>query len=127
MDSSCSLAHAAVRKAIDDLGGSREMVGCGLLLGSGRPATTLEATLASHAAIHTAEGDLFREAVIHATRQCGLSCKGVREKELYTVAAAKFGLSSDELQERVNELGKSLGPPWTQDQKCAALAGWLAM
>src|ERR1700674_1068045 len=126
-DSSRSLARAALQKAIDDLGGARDVIGCGLLLGSGRPMTTLEATLASHAAIHTAEGHFFREALIHATGQCGLSCKGVREKELYTVAAARFRLPPDELQRRVNRIGKSLGPPWTQDQKGAALVGWLAM
>jgi hypothetical protein len=126
-DSSCLLARAALDKTIDDLGGAHEVVGCGLLLGSGRPMTTLEATLASHAAIHSAEGELFREALIEASGQCGLSCKGVREKELYTVAAAKFGLPSDDLQRRVNDLGKSLGPPWTQDEKGAALVGWLAM
>jgi len=126
-DSSCALAHAALHKAIDDLGGAHEVVGCGILLGSGRPMTTLEATLASHAAIHSAEGELFREALIRASEQFGLSCQGVREKELYMVAAAKFGLPSDDLHRRVNELGKSLGPPWTQDEKGAALVGWLAM
>jgi hypothetical protein len=126
-DSSCSLARAALEKAIDDLSASHQVIGCGLLLGSGRPMTTLEATLASHPAIHTAEGEFFREALIQATRECGLSSKGVREKELYKVAAARFGLPSGDLEHRVNDLGKTLGPPWTQDQKCAALAGWLAM
>jgi hypothetical protein len=31
------------------------------------------------------------------------------------------------LQRRVAELGKPIGPPWTQDQKFAALVAWLAL
>jgi len=32
-----------------------------------------------------------------------------------------------QLERRVADLGKPLGPPWSQDQKCAALAAWLAL
>src|SRR3989454_5649381 len=38
---------------------------CGLLLASGRPLPALERILASHALIHTADGELFREALLH--------------------------------------------------------------
>jgi len=33
----------------------------------------------------------------------------------------------EELHQLVNAIGKSVGPPWTQDQKVAALSGWLAL
>ena len=31
------------------------------------------------------------------------------------------------LQRRVQEMGRAIGPPWTQDQKLAALAAWIAL
>src|SRR5260370_20873619 len=40
---------------------------CGLLLASGRPLPELEKILGSHALIHTADGELFREALLHAS------------------------------------------------------------
>ncbi len=122
------LAQEALRAVVDDLRKKGHVVvGCGLLLGSGRPATTLAATLASHALIHTAEGQLFREALTHASERCGLPVTGVRERELFARAAAELGVPADELQLKVTELGRPLGPPWRQDEKYAALAGWLAL
>lgn len=122
------LAQLALRAVIADLGKKGHVVaGCGLLLGSGRPATTLAATLASHALIHTAEGQLFRDALTHASEHCGLPVTGVKERELFARAAAELGVPVDELQLKVTELGRPLGPPWRQDEKYAALAGWLAL
>jgi hypothetical protein len=31
------------------------------------------------------------------------------------------------LKHRITELGKPVGPPWSQDQKLAALAAWLSL
>src|SRR5207302_3262543 len=98
---------------------------CGIVLSSARPLGTLESTLASHAAIHSAEGEFFRESIKRAAEQCGLPCKGVREKELLDVAAGKFGMSVEQFQKKLNEMG--VGPPWTIDQKYAAVVGWLAL
>jgi hypothetical protein len=101
---------------MDELRQNRhEVVRCGVLLGSGRPLPELAAILASHALIHTAEGELFRDALVWAARECGLPVTGVREKGL-NAAALK----------RLDALGKALGPPWTQDQKYATLAALMA-
>ncbi len=122
------LARRALRAVIDDLGErGHEVVGCGILLGSGRPATTLAATLASHALIHTAEGELFRDALTHASEHCGLPITRVRERELYARGAAELGFPVDQLQRHVTDLGRPIGPPWRQDEKHAALVGWLAL
>lgn len=51
----------------------------------------------------------------------------VREKELLPRVTADLRISAGELQLAIRELGRSLGPPWTQDEKYAALAGWLAL
>jgi hypothetical protein len=119
------LAVEALRKAMVELG-DRRAVACGMLVGSGRLPATLEATLGSHAAIHTAEGEFFREAILHAAKSCKLTVRRVKEKQLFDVAAGQFGMAGVELVERINELRGVLGSPWQQDQKYAALVGWLA-
>ena len=122
------LARRAFRAVIDDLRGKgHDVVGCGILLGSGRPATTLAATLASHPLIHTAEGDLFRDALTHASERCDLRVTGVPERELYARGTAQLRLPVDKLRSRVTELGRPIGPPWTQDEKHAALVAWLVL
>jgi hypothetical protein len=97
-----------------------------LLLASGRPLPELEKILASHALIHTADGELFRECLLHASARCGLAAVSIRERELLEQAAKAFHMSRPSLLRRVTELGRPFGAPWTQDEKFAALAAWLA-
>jgi hypothetical protein len=122
------MAETAVREAVAELAGKGYGVaGACVLLGSGRSATDLAATLRSHTMIHTAEGDFFRSALKTACESCGLPVLGVKEKDLVRQAAAALGISADDLQLRAAELGKSIGPPWRQDEKLCAIAGWLAL
>jgi hypothetical protein len=124
-EASTKRASAALETAIKSIGGDRVRF-CAVLTASGRPSPSLEATLASHAAIHTAEGEFFREIVIGAGESCGLHVSRIKEKELFSLAERKFEMPSASLQRALDELGKMLGPPWRQDQKFAALAAWLA-
>jgi hypothetical protein len=100
---------------------------CGLLLASGRPLPALEKILASHALIHTADGELFREALLHASAHYGLQDFTIKEKELLERAGQVLRLKGDALIRRVTELGRPLGSPWSQDEKFATLAAWLAL
>src|SRR5216683_6735183 len=100
---------------------------CGLLLASGRPLPALEKIVASHALIHTADGELFREALLHAGARCGLVDFRIREKELLDRAENVLRLKSAALLRRVTELGRPFGAPWSQDEKFATLAAWLAL
>src|SRR5229473_265061 len=100
---------------------------CGLLLASGRPLPVLEKILASHALIHTADGELFREALLRASARCGLRDFRIREKELLDRAENVLRLKSAALMRRVTGLGRPFGSPWSQDEKFAALAGWIAL
>jgi hypothetical protein len=104
-----------------------EVVGCGLLLASGRPLPPLAAVLASHALIHTADGEHFRAALVHAAGRAKLPVTAVREKEVWREACARRGVPIETLQGEIRALGKSLGPPWTQDQKHAALVAGIAL
>ncbi len=122
------LARQALRATIEDVRESGyDVVGCAILLASGRPATSLAATLASHALIHTAEGELFREALAHAGKHCRLPVVGVRERDLLARAHADLRVPAAVLRRRVTALGQLIGPPWRQDQKYAALVAWLAL
>ena len=99
---------------------------CALLLASGRTLPELEKILASHALIHTADGEHFREAILHARARCGLRDLRIKERELLKSAEEMLGLKGSAVMERVTELGKPFGSPWSQDEKFATLAGWLA-
>src|SRR5712692_4542506 len=48
------VSRELARLALREIGSAHNVTGCGILLSSGRPAASLQATLASHAAIHTA-------------------------------------------------------------------------
>lgn len=100
---------------------------CGLLLASGRTLPGLDKVLASHALIHTADGELFREALLHASARFGLRDFRIKEKELLERAEAVLRLKRAELMRRVTELGRTFGAPWSQDEKFATLAAWLAL
>jgi hypothetical protein len=98
-----------------------------ILQSNGRQGGSLEAILASHALIHTADGDHFRDALAEAGRRCGLQTLRIRQRELAELAAAAFKRPAAELQEKVAALGKTVGPPWGADQKQAGLLAWLAL
>ncbi len=122
------LARQAFRSVISDLKKrGYKVAGCGVLLGSSKTLPPLASILAAHPLIHTAEGQLFREVIIHAGRRSRLPVTGVKERELFPQAAARLRLPARTLQNRIAALGQDLGPPWTQDQKLAALVAWLAL
>jgi len=102
-------------------------VGSALLLASGRPQPKLEAILASHALIHAADGEHFRVALREASQSCGLAVTEIREAELLERAQRVLEQPAARLQATVTSLGRALGPPWTQDQKMAALAAWVVL
>jgi hypothetical protein len=51
----------------------------------------------------------------------------MKERELFTRAAARLRLPASRIEEHVAAMGKSIGPPWRQDEKFAAVAAWLAL
>jgi len=97
-----------------------------LLLASGKTLPNLEKILASHALIHTADGELFREALSCAAKRSGLATVKIRERQLLEIAQQALGSEAVTLLRRLTELGKPLGSPWSQDEKFATLAAWLA-
>jgi hypothetical protein len=98
-----------------------------LLLASGKQLPALDKVLASHALVHTADGELFREALLHASTRCRLALTCVKERELLDQAAETLRLRPDALLRRVTELGRPHGSPWTQDEKFATIVAWLSL
>ena len=77
------LALKAIREMLDAVSAQNcRVLGCAMLLASGRALPTLQKILASHALIHTAEGEFFRKAVREACEHCGIPVVGIREREL---------------------------------------------
>jgi hypothetical protein len=87
----------------------------------------LSEILGSHPLVHTAEGQLFRDALADATEQLGLPLTRFVQQELYEEAAGHVGTTDASLQAQLTGLGRALGPPWQKDQKEAAAAAWLAL
>jgi len=127
-DEARRLAHRAIRGLQSDL--QKQGIAlkkCGLVLASGRPLPDLEKILGSHALIHTADGELFREAIVHAGARLGLRTEGIKERELLERSARDLRVQPAALMRRITELGRPLGSPWSQDEKFATLAAWLAL
>lgn len=93
-----------------------------MLLASGRALPSLQKILAPHALIHTAEGEFFRNVVREACEHFRIPVVGVRERELEERANATFGKAATRLRQHISSLGKTVGSPWTQEEKTAALA-----
>jgi hypothetical protein len=122
------LAHRAIQKLQENLQAQGyQLARCGLVLASGRPLPGLPQILASHALIHTADGELFREALLHASARSGLDATTAKERELLETASGTLRISPKVLARRIAELGRPLGSPWTQDEKFASLMAWLAL
>jgi hypothetical protein len=119
---SLRLAQAALQEILDKLSAQYRVKGGVVLLASGRPLPELERILASHPLIHTAEGEFFRKAFSEACEALGIPVTGIREKELAERAQAVFKKSASALPAELAAAAKHLGPPWSQDQKSAALA-----
>jgi len=98
-----------------------------VLLSSGRPLPQLSGILASHALIHTAEGEFFRCSFRDAFEALKIPVTGIRERDLPNHAQKAFGKATSKVQERIAAMGRSLGPPWTTDQKAAALAALIVL
>jgi hypothetical protein len=110
-ESSGSLAEKAIGDCIYDMNGKRQKAACcGILLGSGRPSGTLAAVLASHALIHTAEGEFFRNVISDACGHHGLQVIGVKEKELLARFEDQLHLSQQALDQHLSSTGRTLVP-----------------
>jgi hypothetical protein len=104
-----------------------EVTACAVLVTDPLPDWSIEEILAVHFRMHKAEGVLFRDALVRATKECGLRLVAIPEKALTKHAERALGSQGSTLVKEIATLGKSVGPPWGKDQKVAALAALVAM
>lgn len=126
--SAASLATAGIRTLIETARAAGiEPAGAGILDSSGRAGATLEAILASHALIHTADGHHFREALAAACAALKLPAARIRQRDLPGEAARVLKRPPGTLTAVVTRLGRAAGAPWGADQKGAALIAWVLL
>ncbi len=101
------LAFAAVQDVVGELRGRQyRVVGSAVLLARGRPLPPLSKILASHALIHAAEGEFFREAFSKACEGLDLSVTGFRERNLDECVQTTFG-------EAAGRMWQQISAPWS--------------
>ena len=104
-----------------------KVTACAVLVANPMPDWSIEEILAVHFRMHKAEGVLFRDALVRATKACGLRLLKIPEKQLDEHAERALATSVNSLLKSSASLGKSVGPPWGKDQKDAALAAMIAL
>jgi hypothetical protein len=80
-----------------------------------------------HIRAHAAEGVLFRRVLDLAAEASGLKRRTFSDRELDQIAAAELGAQSTAVKRKLNDLGRTLDPPWRADEKQAATAAWLVL
>jgi hypothetical protein len=96
----------------------------GIIESAARKEISLSSILKSHALIHAAEGDHFRNALSAAAQGLGLRVRRVQARGLEDHAVSQLHLPLKSMLDTVNDLGRQVGPPWGADQKKAALLAW---
>jgi hypothetical protein len=86
----------------------------------------LEGILGDHAHIHVYEGEAVRDAVRFALKANKIPAREFDQKSLYAEGAKTLKRAEPKLKAQLTALGAGR-KPWTQDQKLAALAAWLAL
>jgi hypothetical protein len=111
-----------------DLGDAGYRIAAGGVCGKEpRPLGALAAILASHALIHAAEGEMFRQVLRDAAADRKIAFADVPERDAEARCAQAVGLPAEALRTHLAALGRAAGPPWTKDQKVAALIAWACL
>ena len=120
-------ASGEMARLLSDLAGSGvSLRAAGVPRGAHRPLPAFADVLRSHPLLHTAEGELFRTALVEACDRQGVAVVRVASKGLLEQVAQASGVQPEALKRRLVELGRGLGPPWATDQREAALAALAA-
>src|SRR5262249_10643920 len=121
-------AEWQLQRTIEELeSAGYQVVAGGIATGPRRLGSDLAEILASHPLVHSAEGQLYREALAAAAELRVLPVTRFLQQDLYEQAADQIGLSDESLRAQLTGLGRALGPPWQKDQREAAAAAWLAL
>ena len=127
IEASQSAAFEGLTALMGDISKHGLLARAGIVVGKGPPRPPPPHARMSHTGFHASEGQLYRHTLIQAAERARLELSIITEPELLEAAAATLGLAPAVLTARVTQLGASVGPPWTQREKSAALAAWMAL
>ena len=80
-----------------------------------------------HIRAHAAEGVLFRRVLDLAADANGLKRRTFPDREFEELSKTELGAQHAKVKGKLNDLGRSLAPPWRMDEKQAATAAWLVL
>lgn len=80
-----------------------------------------------HIRAHAAEGVWFRRVLDLAADANGLRRRTFSDREFDELAMTELGAQHAVVKGKLNDLGRSLAPPWRADEKQAATAAWLVL
>jgi hypothetical protein len=123
-----TLAEEAIRAQAQDLQDrGYRLKSIGILDSAGRKTSSLSSILASHALIHAADGDHFRNALSTAAELLGIQVRRIPVRALHDLALSCLRLPKERVLDTVNDLKREVGAPWGADQKQAALLAWILL
>ena len=119
------VAFSALRELIGEIQRTpSSILGIALVAGS---ATDPESIRNPHMRAHAREGQLFPHALAMAAKTMRIAAVTIVESEVFTSAAAKLGKTPDAIKLAVTDLGRSVGKPWSAEEKAAAAAAWIVL
>ena len=119
------VALSALRELVGEIQPApASILGISLVAGS---ATDPESIRNPHMRAHAREGQLFPHALAVAAKTLRIPAVTIVESEVFTSAAARLGKTPDALKLEVTELGRSVGKPWSAEEKAAAAAAWITL
>ena len=95
-----------------------------VITASGRTLPDLAIILASHALIHAAEGEFYRDAILAAAKAHDIKATRLKAAEALSHVPMQVHMSEGAMTKALTEMGKRAGRPWTSDEKLATLAAW---
>jgi hypothetical protein len=117
--------EAAASRAADALRGALPTA-IGVVTNDRRLPSELPRILASHTLLHSAEGDLYEQAIIEGASRLGLHAITAPGKSVIPHCAAVLGTTAEVLIATLNVAGRAAGPPWRTDHREAAAAALAA-
>jgi hypothetical protein len=114
-------AHSALAALVAEVDGT--VAALALRAGGGRALPdTVAGVLASHASMHAAEGQLYRDALAEAAAELGLDVVVHARGAAVAEAASALGVDATLVDDVVGALGRTVGPPWQKEHREAAAA-----
>jgi hypothetical protein len=110
------VAEASVKSARSAMRATKDLVAIAVVA-EPRDLPDLERILKSHALLHSAEGDMYREVIVDAAEREGIPAFHFSSSEL----------RADPQDALMKAFGASVGTPWQQEHKDAARAALRAL